>query len=277
MQGGLAVQATAPAARLVIIRVYSDKQSFGEKCATAFETPNSSSGTLRASGGRSIGTMSFQDRRDAGRKLAEVLTGLANPEQAVVLALPRGGVPVGFEVACAFHLPLDILIVRKLGVPGQEELAMGAITSGGIAVLNSEIVRRLHIPEETIASVVARERQEMERQENAYCEVRTAIAFEGRPVILVDDGLATGASMRAAVRAVRGRASHVTIAVPVGADDACRWLASETDRVVCAVAARNLGAVGTYYRDFTPTSDEEVRGLLTEARRRYSHPDWLRF
>jgi putative phosphoribosyl transferase len=218
--------------------------------------------------------MHFHDRRDAGRKLAEVLTGLPYPDQAavldrtVLLALPRGGVPVGFEVACAFHLPLDILIVRKLGVPGQEELAMGAITSGGIAVLNSEIVRALHVPEETIASVIARERLEMERQESIYRDVRPQLVIEGRPVILVDDGLATGASMRAAVRAVRGRASQVTIAVPVGADDACHWLASETDRVVCAVVSKDLGAVGAYYRDFTPTSDEEVRALLAEARER---------
>ena len=214
--------------------------------------------------------MYFKDRRDAGRKLAEVLTGLANPEQAVVLALPRGGVPVGFEVACAFDLPLDILIVRKLGVPGQQELAMGAMTSGGTVVFNSDIVEALHISEETIASVIARERLEIGRQESAYRDVRPQFSYEGRPVILVDDGLATGASMRAAARAVRKDASHVTIAAPVAAEDTFRSLAGEADRVVCAVISGNLGAVGAYYRDFTPTSDGEVRALLAEARERYS-------
>jgi putative phosphoribosyl transferase len=216
--------------------------------------------------------MYFQDRRDAGRKLAEAMAGLADLERPVVLALPRGGVPVGYEVACAFHLPLDILIVRKLGVPSQPELAMGAITSDGTVVFNSEIVSALHIPEETIASVIARERLEMSRQESAYRDACPAQALEGCSVILVDDGLATGASMRAAVHAMRKVASRVTIAVPVGASDTCRALASEADRVVCTVVSGNLGAVGAFYSNFEPTSDDEVRTLLAEARDRHSHP-----
>jgi putative phosphoribosyl transferase len=216
--------------------------------------------------------MYFQDRRDAGRKLAEAMAGLADLERPVVLALPRGGVPVGYEVACAFYLPLDILIVRKLGVPSQPELAMGAITNDGTVVFNSEIVGALHISEETIASVIAQETLEMSRQESAYRDACPAQVLEGRSVILVDDGLATGASMRAAVRAMRKVASRVTIAVPVGASDTCRALASEADRVVCAVVSGNLGAVGAFYRNFEPTSDDEVRALLAEAGERHSHP-----
>ena len=220
--------------------------------------------------------MYFKDRRDAGRKLAEVLTGLPNPEQAVVLALPRGGVPVGFEVSCAFNLPLDILIVRKLGVPGQQELAMGAMTSGGTVVFNSDIVEALHISEATIASVIARERMEMERQESVYRGACPRVVAEGGAVILVDDGLATGASMRAAARAVRKGANHVTIAAPVAAEDTCRSLTSEANRVVCAVVSGNLGAVGSFYRNFEATSDEEVCALLAEARERHGHPERMR-
>lgn len=216
--------------------------------------------------------MYFQDRRDAGRKLAETMADLADLERAVVVALPRGGVPVGYEVACAFHLPLDILIVRKLGVPSQPELAMGAITSDGTVVFNSEIVSALHISEETIATAIARERLEINRQESAYRDACTALILEGRSVILVDDGLATGASMRAAVRAMRKVACRVTIAVPVGASDTCGALAGEADRVVCGVVSGNLGAVGAFYRNFEPTSDDEVRALLAEARERQNHP-----
>jgi putative phosphoribosyl transferase len=225
--------------------------------------------------------MYFRDRRDAGRKLAQVLERLPDLQQddlrqAIVLALPRGGVPVGYEVACAFHLPLDILIVRKLGVPDQPELAMGAITSGGTVVMNTDIVEALHISEETIAAVIVCERLEMERQENAYRGACLPLAVEDRSVILVDDGVATGASICAAARAVQGRASNVTIAVPIAGDDACRSLAREADRLVCAAVSGNLGAVGAYYRNFTPTSDDEVRALLAQARKQYSHPEQMR-
>lgn len=209
--------------------------------------------------------MVFQDRRDAGRVLARAVAELPDLKDAVVLGLPRGGVPVAYEVARACGLPLDILVVRKLGTPGQEELAMGAIASGGTVVLNPDILRSTRISEETLRVVVERAKQEMERQEHAFREGRGAPEIEGRTVILVDDGLATGASMRAAIGAVKPRARQVIVAVPVGARSTCDQLRSEVDRVICTATPEPFEAVGMFYRDFDATSDEEVRALMREG------------
>ena len=209
----------------------------------------------------------FRDRRDAGRALARAIAELPDLKDAVVLGLPRGGVPVAFEVARACGLPLDILLVRKLGVPGQEELAMGAIASGGTVVLNQRILRATHVPRETLRAVVGREKHEMDRREHAFREGREPIAIEGKTVILVDDGLATGASMRAAARAVRARARQVIIAVPVGAKSTCKALEGEADLVFCLFTPEPLDAVSQFYREFEQTSDEEVRELMREGLR----------
>jgi predicted phosphoribosyltransferase len=208
----------------------------------------------------------FQDRRDAGRILAHLVATLPGLGDAVVLALPRGGVPVAFEVARACKLPLDILLVRKLGAPGQRELAMGAIASGGTTVLNDDVLRALRVSDKVLEAVIAHERRNLERLETNYREGRPSIAIEGRTVILVDDGLATGATMRAAVRAVRPRARSVIAAAPVGARSTCAELRHEADLVICADTPDPLDAVGKFYRNFDPTSDEEVRALLAEAR-----------
>ncbi len=208
----------------------------------------------------------FQDRRDAGRILAQLVAALRDLKDAVVLGLPRGGVPVGFEVARACGLPLDILLVRKLGAPGQRELAMGAIASGGTIVLNQDVLRSLRVPEHILDAVVEHELRNLERMAIAYREGRPPLEIDGRAVILVDDGLATGASMRAAARAVRPHARELIIAAPVGAKSTCANLRKETDRVICAEAPESLDAVGRYYRNFDSTTDEEVRSLLAEAR-----------
>ncbi|MGC1423721.1 MAG: phosphoribosyltransferase [Terracidiphilus sp.] len=207
--------------------------------------------------------MAFQDRLEAGRVLGELVAKLPDLKDGVVLGLVRGGVPVAYEVARACGLPLDILVVRKLGVPGQEELAMGAIASGGGVVLNEYIVRSYHVSEKKLEHVIARETQEMERREKLYREGRPAVDFTQRLVILVDDGLATGASMRAAIRAVKGRAGRVIIAVPVGAKSTCEELAQEVDHVICARMPEPLDAVSLFYREFGPTSDEEVKALIS--------------
>jgi predicted phosphoribosyltransferase len=204
----------------------------------------------------------FQDRREAGRVLGELVASLPDLEDAVVLGLVRGGVPVAFEVARACRLPLDILVVRKLGVPGQEELAMGAIASGGGVVLNEHIVRSWHVSEKKLEHVIEHERQEMDRREALYRKGQPAVEIAGRAVVLVDDGLATGASMRAAIRAVHGRARRVIVAVPVGAKSTCEELAHEVDRVVCAVTPEPLDAVSLFYGDFGATDDDEVMALM---------------
>lgn len=206
--------------------------------------------------------MVFQDRREAGRIVGELVASVPDLKDAVVLGLVRGGVPVAFEVARACGLSLDILVVRKLGVPGQEELAMGAIASGGGFVLNEQIVRSCHVSEKKLGHVIEHERHEMERREVLYRERRPAIDIAGRAVILVDDGLATGASMRAAIRAVRGRARRVIVAVPVGAKSTCEELVTEVDHVVCAAMPEPLDAVSLFYREFGPTTDEEVKALI---------------
>jgi predicted phosphoribosyltransferase len=210
----------------------------------------------------------FQDRRDAGRKLAQIVAKMQDLNDAIVLGLPRGGVPVAYEVACKLSLPLDVFLVRKLGVPGQEELAMGAIASGGTVVMNPSIVHRLGISPEIIQAAIKREQTEIERRESAYREGNPPMRVAGRTAILVDDGLATGASMLAAVRALRPRAKGVIVAVPVAAGETCDDLRSEVDQVICAATPEPFFALSRFYRNFAPTSDEEVRSLILQARKR---------
>ncbi len=207
--------------------------------------------------------MRFRNRADAGRALATLLSRFADRADALVLALPRGGVPVAFEVASVLHVPLDVFVVRKLGVPGQPELAMGAIASGGIRVLNTEVVDQLGIPSSAIDQVAEHERVELERRERQYRGDKAPPAIAGRVVILVDDGLATGSTMRAAALAVRQRGpSSVVVAVPVAPPSTCEALRSDADEVVCAVTPSYFSAVGLWYDDFSQTTDEEVLELL---------------
>ncbi len=211
----------------------------------------------------------FQDRTEAGQLLAEQLRSYANCPDVLVLGLPRGGVPVAYEVARALNAPLDILLVRKLGVPGHEELAMGAIASGGIEVLNDEVVAELHIPRRVINAVAQREQRELERRERLYREARSAHDPCGRTVILVDDGLATGTTMQAAVHAARAQgAAKVVVAVSVVARESCLALAASADAVVAVMTPDPFYAVGFWYEDFTPTSDAEVTALLACANQR---------
>ena len=211
--------------------------------------------------------MLFRDRREAGKKLAAVLGKFAGTG-ATVLALPRGGVPVGFEVAQALHTPLDVFVVRKLGVPGQEELAMGAIASGGVRVLNRTIIEGLAIPPEQIDAVAAREERELERREHAYRGDRGPLDVQGRTAILVDDGVATGSSMRAAVAALRQKGPReIVVAVPVASRYICDELQEEADQTVCLYTPLDFFAVGQWYKEFTQIGDEEVRTLLERAAR----------
>jgi len=207
----------------------------------------------------------FQDRREAGQILGEMVAALPDLGDGVVLGLVRGGVPVAFEVAKACGLPLDILVVRKLGVPGQEELAMGAVASGGGVVLNEHVLRSYRISERKLEHVIEREIEELERREKLYRDGRPALEITERAAILVDDGLATGASMRAGIRAVKGRARRVVVAVPVGAKSICEQLRQESDEVICALMPEPLDAVSLFYREFRATSDEEVRALLKQG------------
>jgi putative phosphoribosyl transferase len=205
----------------------------------------------------------FIDRSDAGRALAVELSRGRNLDDAVVLGLPRGGVPVAHQVARGLSLPLDVLVVRKLGLPSQPELAMGAIASGGAMVLNEDVLRYLHSRESELERVAARERTELERRERAYRGQRPPLRLSGRRVILVDDGLATGATMEAAVRAVRQLgASGVIVAVPVAAPESRDRIAAVADEVVCLQAPMMFSAVGQWYEDFSQTTDEEVERLL---------------
>jgi len=209
----------------------------------------------------------FADRADAGRRLAERLRDYAGRENVVVLGLPRGGVPVAAEVARALEAPLDVFLVRKLGVPGREELAFGAIASGGARVLNPDVVGSLGIDERTIEEVSARERAELERRAEAYRGTAAPPDLRDRTVILVDDGLATGASMRAAVEAVRGLGpERVVVAVPAAARQTCAELERTVDEVVCLLTPEPFFAVGMWYRDFSETTDEQVRAALARAR-----------
>jgi putative phosphoribosyl transferase len=207
----------------------------------------------------------FDDRRDAGRQLASKLAAYAGA-RPLVLALPRGGVPVGYEVARALSAPLDVFVVRKLGVPHNEEFAMGAVASGGALVLNEEVVARLGIAAEVVARVAEIERREIERRERAFRGGRPLPDVRRRTVILVDDGLATGATMRAAVAALRKmKPARLVVAVPISDPDVCDEFRHLADDVVCAVTPEPLHSVGLWYRDFTQTADDEVRELLARA------------
>jgi putative phosphoribosyl transferase len=211
----------------------------------------------------------FQDRRDAGRVLARAIQAAEvsrECQDAIVLGLPRGGVPVAYEVARALHLPLDIFVVRKLGVPGLGELAMGAVASDGTVALNLAIIAEFRISQEAIDSAAQREKLEIERRESAYRTGRLPARIEGRTAILVDDGLATGASMLAAARALRPRARKVIVAVPVAANSTCDELSHEVDQMICARIPWPFYSVGSFYRNFEQTTEEEVRTLLAQAR-----------
>ena len=211
--------------------------------------------------------MLFRDRTDAGRRLAARMSKYAGRSDVLVLALPRGGVPVAFEVARALRAPLDVFLVRKLGVPGQEELAMGAIASGGVRVVNEAVVQHLDIAPEMIDAVTAREQGELERRERAYRDDRPAPDVRGRTVILVDDGLATGSTMRAAALALRQQGpARVVVAVPVASREACEEFRGEVDDIVCAATPEPFMGVGRWYEDFSQTTDEEVRELLARPR-----------
>jgi putative phosphoribosyl transferase len=215
----------------------------------------------------------FADRRDAGRKLARELSHYAGRKDVLVLGLPRGGIPVAFEVAKVLQASLDVFLVRKLGVPGHGELAMGAISLGDIEVWNPEVVRMMGVPEHTIELVAQRERKELERRERAYRGDRSQPEVEGRIVILVDDGLATGASMRAAVAALRRRRpERVVVAVPTAAPETCAEFENLVDEVVCATTPHPFYGVGAWYADFAQTTDEEVRRLLEEAKEMLPKP-----
>jgi predicted phosphoribosyltransferase len=215
--------------------------------------------------------MIFRDRADAGRALARRLAHYANRPDVLVLALPRGGVPVAYEVARALNARLDVFLVRKLGVPGQEELAMGAIATGGVRVINDDVVNLLQIPDEVIDSVAEVQWRELERRERTYRDDRPLPDVRGRTVILIDDGLATGSTMRAAVAALRQQGpARVVVAVPVASASTCDDFRAEVDDVVCAQTPEPFYAVGSWYEDFTQTSDTEVHALLERAARRHA-------
>jgi len=208
----------------------------------------------------------FRDRRDAGRVLAERLRHYAGRPDVLVLALPRGGVPVGYEVAQALGAPLDVFLVRKLGVPGHEELAMGAIASGNVRVLNPDVIAMLHVPAHVIDDIAAQEEVELQRREREYRGDRPPLDARGRVVILVDDGLATGATMRAAAASLRRHGvARLVVAVPVAAEETCEALRPEVDEIICAVTPQPFYAVGAWYEDFSQTDDAEVRALLHRA------------
>lgn len=210
--------------------------------------------------------MTFRDRTDAGRQLASRLSAYQDRHDVVVLALPRGGVPVGYEVARALHAPLDVFLVRKLGVPGHPELAMGAIASGGVRVLSESLIDELGIPHGAIEDVSMRERLELERRDQLYRGGRPIPTLHDRTVILVDDGLATGATMEAAIQAVRTyQPARVVVAVPVGARETCERLRALADDLVCAEVPPFFRAVGLWYERFDQTTDEEVIELLQRA------------
>lgn len=208
----------------------------------------------------------YADRRQAGRVLASALAGHAGRRDTLTLGLPRGGVPVAYEVARRLGSPLDVFVVRKLGVPGHEELAMGAVAAGGVVILNESVVQYLRIPDADIEAAAAGELGELARQERAYRDDRPPVDAAGKTVFLVDDGLATGATMRAAIAGLRRLGpARVVVAVPIAAPTACEELRTDADEVVCAATPEPFYSVGQWYVDFSQTTDEEVRTLLAEA------------
>jgi predicted phosphoribosyltransferase len=214
----------------------------------------------------------YADRREAGTVLAAELGKYRGRSDVVVLALPRGGVPVGYEVARALDAPLDVFVVRKLGAPGHRELAMGAIASGGVRVLNRDVIGWYRISPAAIEATAREELAELERRERAYREGRKPLEVAGRTVLLIDDGLATGSSMKAAVQAVCSRGpARIVVAVPVGASQTCSELRELADEVVCARTPEDFAAVGQWYADFSQTEDGEVRELLREAAEAGAH------
>jgi putative phosphoribosyl transferase len=213
----------------------------------------------------------YRNRSEGGRYLAAQLTSYSDRDDVLVLGLPRGGVPVAFEVAKALHAPLDIFLVRKLGVPGHEELAMGAISTGGVRVLNEDVVDYLGIPGDVIDAVAADELLELERREHAYRGDRPEPDVRGKTIILVDDGLATGSTMRAAAAALRQlKPARIVVAVPVSAPQTCDEYQMGVDEIICAVTPEPFYGVGLWYNDFSQTTDEEVRDLLERARNEYA-------
>jgi putative phosphoribosyl transferase len=212
-----------------------------------------------------IMTSQFRDRSEAGKMLAKRLTAYANRQDLLVLGLPRGGVPVAFEIATSLNAPLDICLVRKLGVPDHEELAMGAIASGGVRVLNYDVVDSFGIDRETINEVAAKELRELQRRDHSYRGARPLPEIKNRTVILVDDGIATGSTMRAAIAIVQQQQpQHLVVAVPVAPPITCEQLQAEVDEVVCLVMPESLYAIGLWYEDFSQTTDAEVRNLLAK-------------
>lgn len=213
----------------------------------------------------------FTNRSAAGEALARLLEPYAGRLDLLVLALPRGGVPVAYAIARALDAPLDVFLVRKVGVPGQEELAMGAIASGGVLVRNDSVIAALGIAESTIAAAAQAEGEELRRREQIYRAGRPALDVANRTVLLVDDGLATGASMRAAIAALRHlQPAHLVAAVPVGAPETCEALRTLVDEMICAVTPHQLGAIGYWYEDFSQLTDEEVCALLARAAQEYA-------
>jgi putative phosphoribosyl transferase len=210
--------------------------------------------------------MIFRDRTEAGRRLAWGLRKYANREDVIVLAVPRGGVQVAFEVARTLQVPLEVFVVRKLGVPDREEFAFGAIASGGVRVLDSDIIDALGISDLDIELVTAAEKKELQRRERAYRSGRPSLALEGLTVILVDDGIATGSSMRAAISGLRQmNPRHIVVAVPVAPPAACSDLRPEVDELVCLVMPQSFSGVGHFYLEFPPVTDDEVNELLQRA------------
>lgn len=210
----------------------------------------------------------YRDRAQAGEELARALAGYGGRSDLSILALPRGGVPVAFEIARALHAPLDVYLVRKLGAPGEEELAIGAVASGGVRVLNADIVRQLGVPDEWIASVSRKEISELDRRQRLYRQGRGPLEVAGRIAILVDDGLATGATMKAAIASLRQlQPAEIVVAVPVAARSTAREIAALADRFVCPLQPEGFRAVGEWYRSFPQTSDEEVTDLIDRSSR----------
>lgn len=224
-------------------------------------------------GGNEVNSTRFHDRTHAGRQLATKLARYAGRDDVSVLGLPRGGVPVAFEVALVLGAPLDVFVVRKLGLPWHEELAMGAIASGGVRLLDESLIHRAGVTEEEVQKVIAAEQLELQRRETQYRGDRPQAAVAGRTVILVDDGLATGSSMRVAISALRQeKPARIVVAVPIAPPSTCEMLRSEADEVVCALTPEPFYAVGLWYEDFGQTTDEEVHELLERARQEHGDP-----